>query len=138
MLLTWNLKGQVNFSPITRTLPKLLSSLQIQKLGSKSERGHVPRDGLIRLVGLLQICYGRESCTANAPFLVHSSVMGKGSCFISATSDTLRITGFIDFVIVRNFIRNKKIQRFGNWMCFHLQVRGERRLLLGPSEISSF
>jgi hypothetical protein len=29
---------------------------------------------------------------------------------------------------------NHRIQRFGNWICFHPQVRGEKPTLLGPLE----
>jgi hypothetical protein len=42
----------------------------------------------------------------------------------------LRITGFLDFSIVR-YSRNYKTQRFGNWICFRPQMKGEDTYLVG-------
>jgi hypothetical protein len=35
-----------------------------------------------------------------------------------------RITGFLDFSVIR-YSRKEKTRRFGNWICFRLQVSGE-------------
>jgi hypothetical protein len=43
---------------------------------------------------------------------------------------TLRITGFLDLSVVRYF-KNQRTQRFGNWICFRLQVMGETPAPLG-------
>jgi hypothetical protein len=45
----------------------------------------------------------------------------------------LRITGFWTLSIFR-YSRNQKIQRFGNWIRFRSQVRGETPTLFGPLE----
>jgi hypothetical protein len=33
--------------------------------------------------------------------------------------------------------KHQKTQRFGNWFCFHSQVKGETPVLLGPLETAS-
>jgi hypothetical protein len=50
---------------------------------------------------------------------------------------TLEITGFVDFAHRSEFYITKT-QRFGNWLCFHLQVREKRHslvCLLGRAEL---
>jgi hypothetical protein len=40
----------------------------------------------------------------------------------------------LDVSIVRHSKKHERSQRFGNWICFHPQVRGETPTLLGPLE----
>jgi hypothetical protein len=65
----------------------------------------------------------------DALLLIRCNIHSQASCM---NAKILRITGFLCFVPLSGILNTRK-QRFGNWICFHPQVRGRRsRLCLVP------
>jgi hypothetical protein len=71
---------------------------------------------------------------------LHIFIANYPLCYIWDTApvhlDSTGIIQLLDFrtLSIVRYSRNQKTQRFGNWICFRPQVRGETPTLLGPLE----